>query len=49
MKGGEAIFKKRVPGAASQPHFITENAAHFLQADAGPLLAERLIEFVRAG
>ncbi len=49
MKGGEVIFQKRVPGAAQQPHFITENAAHFLQEDAGPLLAEKLIEFIKAG
>lgn len=48
MRGGEAIFKKRVPGAAGQAHFITENASHFFQEDAGPLLADRLAEFVRA-
>jgi len=48
MKGGERIFQKRVPGAAGQPHFITENAAHFLQEDAGPLLAEKLIAFARS-
>ncbi len=47
MRGGEAIFKKRVPGAANQPHFITRNAAHFFQEDAGPHLAERFDEFIR--
>ena len=49
MKGGERIFQKRIPGAADQPHFITGNAAHFLQEDAGPLLAEKLIAFARSG
>ena len=47
MRGGEAIFKKKVPGASGQSHFITENAAHFLQEDAGSLLAQKLIEFAR--
>lgn len=49
MRGGEAIFKKRVPGAAGQDHFITQNASHFLQEDAGPELAEKLVAFVRKG
>ena len=47
MRGGEAIFKKLVPGAAGQDHFITENASHFLQEDAGPELAEKLVAFIR--
>lgn len=47
MRGGETIFKKRVPGAANQPHFITQNAAHFFQEDAGPELAGKLVDFVR--
>ncbi|MCR9134835.1 MAG: haloalkane dehalogenase [Alphaproteobacteria bacterium] len=48
MKGGESVFKKRVPGARGQNHFITENAGHFLQEDAGAFLAERLIDFIRS-
>ena len=47
MRGGEAVFKKLVPGAAGQDHFITENASHFLQEDAGPELAGKLMEFAR--
>ncbi|MEM6460982.1 MAG: haloalkane dehalogenase [Pseudomonadota bacterium] len=47
MRGGEAIFKKLIPGAAGQDHFITTNASHFLQEDAGPELAEQLVEFAR--
>ncbi|MCP4317462.1 MAG: haloalkane dehalogenase [Hyphomicrobiales bacterium] len=47
MRGGEAIFKKLIPGAAGQDHFITTNASHFLQEDAGPELAEKLIAFAR--
>ncbi|MBW8636669.1 haloalkane dehalogenase [Hoeflea sp. WL0058] len=46
MKGGEAVFKKLVPGAAGQDHFITRDAGHFLQEDAGPFLAEKMIEFI---
>ena len=46
-KGGEVNFKKLIPGAAGQAHFITPNAGHFLQEDAGPLLAAKLIEFVQ--
>lgn len=48
MKGGETVFKQRVPGAGGQNHFITENAGHFLQEDAGAFLAERLIAFIRS-
>lgn len=48
MRGGEKVFKKRIPGAGGQNHFITENAGHFLQEDAGPFLADRLIDFIRA-
>lgn len=42
MKGAEKIFQKRVPGCQGQDHFIVENAGHFLQEDAGPLLGRRL-------
>lgn len=48
MKGGEEVFKKLVPGAARQDHFITRDAGHFLQEDAGPFLAEKMIEFIRS-
>ena len=47
MQGGEKVFKKLIPGAAGQDHFITTNASHFLQEDAGPELAEKLIAFAR--
>jgi haloalkane dehalogenase len=49
MKGGEAVFKKLVPGTQGQDHFITEDAGHFLQEDAGPLLAQKLIAFAASG
>ena len=48
MKGGEEVFKKLVPGAAKQEHFITREAGHFLQEDAGPYLARKMIEFIRS-
>lgn len=47
MKGGETIFQKLVPGCVGQDHFIVENAAHFLQEDAGPLLGKRLAAFAK--
>lgn len=47
MKGGEKIFQKLVPGCEGQDHFIVENAAHFLQEDAGPLLGGRLAAFAK--
>lgn len=47
MKGGEKIFQKLLPGCEGQDHFIVEDAAHFLQEDAGPLLGERLASFAR--
>lgn len=42
-KGGEAIFKKLVPGAAGQPHQILEGGGHFLQEDVHAELSAMLI------
>ncbi len=39
------ILHKLIPGCAGQNHFTTENAGHFLQEDAGPMLGERLAVF----
>jgi haloalkane dehalogenase len=33
-KGGERVFKERVPGAQGQAHTIVKDAGHFLQEDA---------------
>ncbi len=40
--GGERVFQSKVPGAAGQPHRTIERAGHFLQEDAGPLLADTM-------
>ena len=41
-KGGERVFRERVPGTAGQPHATIEGGGHFLQEDKGEELA-RLI------
>ncbi len=46
MLGAEKFFQQRVPGAAGQPHAIIEQAAHFIQEDAGEELATRLVEWL---
>lgn len=43
--GGDRVFQKLVPGAADQPHHTIREAGHFLQEDAGPELARRLIDW----
>ena len=40
--GADRIFQGQVPGASGQPHFIVENAGHFLQEDAGEEIAGRV-------
>lgn len=45
--GGERVFQSKVPGAAGQPHTTIENAGHFLQEDAGPLLADTIAAWMR--
>ncbi|HLH46703.1 MAG TPA: haloalkane dehalogenase [Acidimicrobiales bacterium] len=45
--GADRPFLSRVPGAAGQPH-ATVHGGHFLQEDAGPELAQRLVEWIGA-
>lgn len=40
--GGELLFQSKVPGAQGQPHRTIEHAGHFLQEDAGDLLADTM-------
>jgi haloalkane dehalogenase len=47
-KGGDAVLRERIPGAAGQPHTTTEGGGHFLQEDRGPQLAATVVEFIRA-
>lgn len=42
-KPWEEVFRKRVPGAAAQPHIEIAAAGHFVQEDEGELLAAVLI------
>jgi haloalkane dehalogenase len=46
--GGFKVFQDNVPGAAGQPHTTIEGAAHFLQEDKGPELAEVIASFIAA-
>ena len=48
-KGGDAVFKRRVPGAAGQPHTTVEGGGHFLQEDRGPELAHLIVDFIARG
>lgn len=45
-RGGEAVFKTRVPGARNQPHVILPGG-HFLQEDSPGEIAELLIDLAR--
>ncbi|MBU4433184.1 MAG: haloalkane dehalogenase [Alphaproteobacteria bacterium] len=45
-KGGEAIFKDRVPGAVGQPHVIV-SGGHFLQEDCPDALTDLIDGLVR--
>jgi haloalkane dehalogenase len=47
--GGDKPFRTLVPGARGRPHVTIENAHHFLQEDAGPQLAQLLVEVIAAG
>ena len=47
LGGAWKILHKLIPGCAGQDHFTTENAGHFLQEDAGPMLGERLALFAK--
>jgi len=40
--------RARIAGAAGQPHQDFPDAGHFIQEDAGPELAERIAEWIRA-
>ncbi len=42
--GGEKPFLALVPGTAGQPHVTVANAGHFFQEDAGPQLAQLIID-----
>jgi len=45
--GADKFFRENVPGAKNQKHTTIKNAAHFVQEDAGPELAEIILEFIK--
>jgi haloalkane dehalogenase len=45
-RGGEKIFRERVPGARGQPH-LTLHGGHFLQEDCPSDIAELIDRFIR--
>jgi len=47
--GGDKPFLKLVPGANGQPHTTVENAHHFFQEDAGPELAQIILDAISRG
>lgn len=47
--GGDKPFLTLVPGAKDQRHITIENANHFFQEDAGPQLAQLLVDLIGAG
>ena len=45
-RGGEKIFRGRVPGAHGQPHATIHGAGHFLQEDAPEQLVALIADFI---
>ncbi len=43
----DRILQRHVPGAAGQPHRDLTQASHFVQEDAGPELAQIVVDFAR--
>ncbi len=46
MKGADAFFQTKVPGAKGHPHRLMEKAGHFIQEDQGGALAHFLANFL---
>jgi len=46
-RGADRILIERIPGARGQPHTTLDDAAHFSQQDAGPRLAEVIVDLDR--
>jgi haloalkane dehalogenase len=44
--GGDAVFIKRIPGAANQQHVTIVGGGHFIQEDKGPELAAIINDFI---
>lgn len=46
--GGDRALQARIPGCAGQPHTTIDGAAHFVQEDRGPVLADVVAGFIAA-
>lgn len=44
--GADAVFQRRMPGAAGQPHVTIRGAGHFLQEDAPEELTQLILSFM---
>lgn len=47
-KGGDIIFRRKIPGAKGQPHTTIKDAGHFLQEDKGEEFAEVICSFLKS-
>lgn len=45
-KGGDILFRRRIPGTKGQPHTTLQNAGHFLQEDCGEEWAELVVDWI---
>ncbi|MFX0081205.1 MAG: haloalkane dehalogenase [Candidatus Hodarchaeota archaeon] len=46
-RGGDRFWQQYIPGAQGQKHTTIKDAAHFVQEDKGPELANLIIEFIK--
>ncbi len=44
--GGDRFFRRLIPTAKDQPEITIHGASHFLQEDAGPEIAEHILQFI---
>ncbi len=47
-RGGDQIFRERIPGTQGQPHTTIEGGGHFLQEGRGEVLAKLVADFVKS-
>jgi haloalkane dehalogenase len=47
-RGGDSLFRERVPGAQGQPHTTIEGGGHFLQEGRGEVLANLIVDFIKS-
>ncbi|WP_420629901.1 haloalkane dehalogenase [Candidatus Leptofilum sp.] len=45
-QGGDALFRRAIPGTQGQPEITIEGAGHFLQEDKGEEIAEHILDFM---